>query len=87
MRAACDEPEEFPDYCTQEYALGGEERKEEFRRMGGVGGGAREGEFHLWWKRDGVGACACAVGTVLAIGKDIAYEVEVLVFFVRGVCG
>lgn len=85
MRAAGDEPEEFADYGAQEDALGGEEGEEQGGRLGGVAGGAREGELHLGREGDGVGSGASAVGAVLAIGEDVADEVEVLVFFVGGI--
>jgi hypothetical protein len=48
--------------------------------------GGCETEFHLRGKGDGVGAGAGAIGAVFAIVEDVFYEVEVLVFFMGGVC-
>ena len=81
------EPEELADDGAEKDPVGGAAGEEVWGWLGGVGGGVREGEFHLGGEGDGVGAGAGAVGTVLAILENVADEGEVLVLFVRGVAG
>ena len=85
-RGAGDEPEEFSDDGAEEYALCCEEGEDWDRGDGGGGvGGAGERETELRREGDGEGACAGAIGAVLAAGEDLADQGKVLVFFVGGV--
>ena len=83
--AASDEPQQLAHDGAQEGALCGKKREDEFGRLRGVGGGSRQGELHLWGRKDGVCAGAGAVGAVLAIAEDIADQMEILVLLMRGI--